>query len=81
MRDFITKWEDPAGNVQPNALAWFDDTDAIQSACQNNNQDLLRFLLEKGLRPVKEATRPAAINGKKANDYGCVRLLVGFGLE
>lgn len=81
VKDFVRKWEDPVGRIQPNALAWFSDTNAVESACEHVSKDLLRLLLEKGLQPVKRAVRTASICGRKVNEYGCVRLLVEFGLN
>lgn len=33
---FLARWEDPAarGRVQPNALAWFNGTRAVESTCE-----------------------------------------------
>lgn len=57
IRDYLGKGEDSSlnGRIQPNALAWFSDTDAVQSACTNETLDLLGTLLEKGLRPTVRA--------------------------
>lgn len=57
IQDFLAKWEDPSSNgrVQPNALAWFSNTNAVQLACTNENLDVVRILLEKGLRPTTRA--------------------------
>lgn len=49
IRTLFANWEDPPGCVQPKALAWFNDTNAVESASERNNLGVLHMLLVKGL--------------------------------
>lgn len=86
VQDFLAKWEDPSdGRVQPDALAWFSDTHAVQLACTNGNLDVLRALLEKGLRPTMRAadfSRGKWRQRKKKDVFQHIlQLLVDYGLD
>lgn len=83
VQDFLAKWEDPSstGRVQPNALAWFNDTYAVQSACLNDNQVVLRTLLEKGLRPTTRAAALARKKWQETKNKDVLQLLVDYGLD
>lgn len=87
VQDFLAKWEDPSagGRVQANALAWFSDTHAVQLACTNGNLDVLRTLLEKGLRPTMRAADFSRGKWRETNNkvlfQHILHLLVDYGLD
>lgn len=81
--DFLAKWEDPpsSGRIQPNALAWFNDTNAVQLVCSNDNRVLLRILLEKGLKPTVRAAAGAKAKWQETKNKDALQLLVDYGLD
>lgn len=87
IQDFLAKWENPSsmGRVQPNALAWFNDTNAVQLACTNGNLDVVRTLLEKGLYPTIRAADFARAKWRETNNkevfQQVLELLVYYGME
>ncbi|KAL1860688.1 hypothetical protein Daus18300_009031 [Diaporthe australafricana] len=86
VQDFLAKWEDPSdGGVQPNALAWFSDTNAVQLACTNESLDVLRTLLEKGLRPTMRAADFSRGKWRETKNKDIfqhiLQLLVEYGLD
>lgn len=87
IQDFLAKWEDPSlnGRVQPNALACFNDTNAVQLACTNGNLDVVRTLLEKGLYPTIRTADFSRAKWRETNNKEVFRqvleLLVYYGLD
>lgn len=83
VQSFLAEWEDPSspGRVQPNALAWFSDTDAIPQACASDNRDVLRILLEKGLQPTVRAIPYANKKWQETKNKDVFQLLVEYGLD
>ncbi|KAK8009122.1 ankyrin repeat-containing domain protein [Apiospora marii] len=67
--------------LQPNALAWFNDTNAVQWACQNDHRDLVELLLEKGLEIKPRAVIHAVTKMKETKDCGTVQLLLDHGWD
>lgn len=87
---FLARWEDPSpssltppfhGRIQPNALAWFRDTNAVQWACSRNDRALLHALLERGLHPTPRAAAHAVAKWRETRDREILQLLVDFGLD
>lgn len=54
LQDFFATWQDPytSNRIQPNALAWFSDTNALGLMCLYDRLDVLELLLEQGLQPT-----------------------------
>ncbi|KAK7914200.1 hypothetical protein PG985_011903 [Apiospora marii] len=67
--------------LQPNALAWFNDTNAVQWACQNDHRDLVEVLLEKGLGIKPRAVMHAVAQMRETKDRGTVQLLLDHGWD
>lgn len=83
VQEFLTKWEDSASpdRIQSNALAWFNNSNALRGACANNNIDVVRLLLEKGLHPNSMALIYAIAKWKETGDSHIIKLLVDSGWD
>jgi hypothetical protein len=80
---FLAKWEEPslAGRIQPNALAWFNDSRALRQACEGGSLDTVRLLLEKGLQLTPKAVLQAGARARETGNYDVIKLLVDFGWD
>lgn len=79
---FLAQWEDPssnAGRIQPNVLAWFNDTNSVRLSCQNDNRDVLRVLLKKGLQPTSKAVAFAKAKWMETRNIEVLQLLIDHG--
>lgn len=83
VQGFLAVWEDPSspGRLQPNALAWFSDSRAIQWACNNDNRDVVRLLLEKRVQPTVRAVPWAKKKYLETKNRDVLKLLVLYGLD
>ncbi|CAJ2502945.1 Uu.00g103390.m01.CDS01 [Anthostomella pinea] len=81
VQTFLTEWEDSAANIQPNALAWFNDSNAIRNACTNDSREVVHLLLDKGLQPDALAISCAKKNWKETGDSYLIKLLVDSGWD
>ncbi|KAI1734079.1 ankyrin repeat-containing domain protein [Xylaria scruposa] len=85
VEEFTRQWEvTSVGNtpvVQPNLLAWFSDTNALRLACANDNQDVIRFLLQMGLSITPSAIVYATSKLRETNDNTVLELLLDFGWD
>ncbi|KAI0424627.1 ankyrin repeat-containing domain protein [Xylaria sp. FL1042] len=86
VKNFTRQWEvtsssrtEPA--MQPNVLAWFNDTNALRLACANNNPDIVRFLLKIGLSISPSAVVHAASKLRETKDTTVLELLLDFGWD
>lgn len=83
-QNFLAQWEDPSsgdGRIQPNALAWFNDTNSVQQACANDNQQVLRLLLGKGLQPTSKAVAFAKAKWQETRNKDVLQLLLDYGWD
>lgn len=83
INNFLERWTDKAspGRVQTNVLAWLDDTNAICSACKNNNTPLVRLILAKGLTVQSMAVSFAIAQLRSTGNEDIVRLLLHGGWD
>ncbi|KAK8122877.1 Ankyrin repeat protein [Apiospora sp. TS-2023a] len=92
IKTFLSKWEKVVESptsatdnenirLQPNALAWFDDTNALRWACENDHRDLVELLLRKGLEVKPRAVVHAVAKMRETKDHGTVQLLLDFGWD
>ncbi|KAI1877362.1 hypothetical protein JX265_003370 [Neoarthrinium moseri] len=83
VQDFLAKWEHPpsSGQIQPNALAWFDNSNAVRWGCANSSPDVVRLLLEKGLNPTAMAVSFAIPQLRLSKDRTILQLLVDYGWD
>lgn len=80
---FLSRWEDPSSldHIQPNALAWFNDSNSLRWACANDNRDVARVLLEKGLQPNAKAVSSAVAKLRETKNKDTVQLLIVSGWD
>ncbi|KAI0123229.1 ankyrin repeat-containing domain protein [Xylariales sp. AK1849] len=81
---FLAQWEDPSSldhALQPNALAWFNDTNSLRSACTSDNRDVARVLLEKGLQPNPTVVSSAIAKLRETKNKDTVQLLINSGWD
>ncbi|KAI0514357.1 ankyrin repeat-containing domain protein [Xylaria bambusicola] len=84
VESFTRQWEVASSNgpiVQPNILAWFSDTNALRLACANNNPDVVRFLLQKGLSITPTVINFAALKLKETHDTTIMQALLESGWD
>ncbi|KAI0860799.1 ankyrin repeat-containing domain protein [Xylaria cubensis] len=85
VEEFTRQWEvtsvDNTPIVQPNLLAWFSDTNTLRLACANDNQDIIRFLLQMGLSITPSAIIYATSKLRETNDTTVLELLLDFGWD
>lgn len=85
VESFVRNWEISSSTdtpvVQPNVLAWFSDTNALRLACENNNKEVVRFLLERGLSIHPSAVLFAASKMRETKDTTIVELLLTSGWD
>ncbi|KAI0543872.1 ankyrin repeat-containing domain protein [Xylaria curta] len=85
VEEFTRQWEvtsvDNLPAVQPNLLAWFNDTNALQLACANDNQDVVRFLIKLGFSITPSAIIYATSKLRETNDTVVLDLLLTAGWD
>ncbi|VUC36214.1 unnamed protein product [Clonostachys rosea] len=55
---FLADWRDGSGRIQPNILAWLDDTDVVTKAIWHS-KELLLYLLQSGFKPNSDSISEA----------------------
>ena len=80
VQDFLAGWKDSssAGRILSNALAWFNDSNAVRWACAHGSRDMVRALLENGLHPTPTAVSCACANAIETGTTDIIKLLVDF---
>ncbi|KAI1750317.1 hypothetical protein F4782DRAFT_548793 [Xylaria castorea] len=85
VKRFTRQWQvtssDNAPVVQPNLLAWFSNTNALQLTCANDNQDIIRFLLQMGLLIPTSTIVYATSKLRETNNTTVLELLLDFGWD
>ncbi|EJT78443.1 hypothetical protein GGTG_03543 [Gaeumannomyces tritici R3-111a-1] len=81
MAPWMMATETGENKVQPNLLAWLEETNALRWACHGDDEDLVRFLLSAGIAPNENAIVQAAAKAREKGDLRVLGLLLDAGWD
>lgn len=67
--------------LERNALAWFQNSTALELASERDNTSLTKYLLEQGLTPSKPAVDAAVDRAKKTGSTELLQLYLDHGWD
>lgn len=85
IQDLLASWvvatEPNSGKLQPNLLAWLDDSQALQYAIKNQRKDIMQLLFNYGLIPTQTVISASLEYVRDSRDMSTLELLIDGGWD